>query len=323
MDELTDVADEDMYSLAYTLVDGREKQKLRQSGDKMVETGTWQTMTFTTANKSFKAAAAKVAGDSEASLLRVMEIECDFASYEDKPKVQEYIQDCIDACRDNYGLAGPEFIYRLLQNHGDRLRTLTRQCEHWCAQHKFANAERFIAYPLALAIKCGCWAVEFGLLDYDMDVLERWAVSEFMSHNRDSTDALRVHYDETLRNFLLEKQNNTLTVACHMRPPDWNEAPRGAPDKYVINCPVQNVYIRREVDEGKIYVAAHVLAEWCRQRKISIQVLMKELSEIGITATTMTQNLGFGISWLELSPTTCFIFDANAVDVEVPEMEDW
>lgn len=314
MDELTDVADEDLYALAYTLVEGREKQKLRSSGDKMVETGEWQTMTFTTANKSFKAAASKIAGDSEASLLRVMEIECDFKSYEDDPQTQAYIQDCIDKCRDNYGLAGPEFIYQLLQNHGDRLHTLTRQCEHWCVKHKFSNAERFIAYPLALAIKCGRWAVEFGLLNYNMDALEAWAVQEFIQHNRAATESYRTHHDEVLRHFLLEKQNNTLTVAQHKRPASWKETPRGTMDKFIINCPNQNIYIRKELDDGKIYISANVLAEWCRQRKLSMQVLLKELAGMNIKATTATQNLGSGISWLDLSPTTCFVFDTDAID---------
>lgn len=325
MDELTDVPDEDLYSLAYTLIDGREKQKLKSSGDKMVETGTWQTMTFTTANKSFKAAAAKIAGDSEASLLRVMEIECDFASYEDQPKIQEYIQSCIDACRDNYGLAGPEFIYQLLQNHADRLITLTRQCEHWCGKHGFSNKERFIAYPLALAMKCGRWAREFGLIDFDMDSLERWAIGEFLRHNRLSTEELRVHHDETLRHFLLEKQNNTLTVSCHERPEGCPESPRGTSDKFIVNAPIQNVYIRREMYEGRIYIAASVLADWCKQKKLSLQVLIKELAGMGIQATSGRINLGMGISWLELSPTTCFVFntaDINLDDqIEIPQID--
>lgn len=316
MDELTDVADEDLYALAYTLVEGKEKQKLRSTGDKMIKTGTWQTMTFTTANKSFKAAAAKIAGDSEASLLRVMEIECDFQSYENQPKIQQYIEDCIGVCGENYGLAGPEFIYQVLR-HSDRLRTLTRQLERWCAKHKFRNSERFIAYPLALAIKCGRWAVEFGLLDFDMDALEAWAVSEFARHNRQATEALRTHHDEILRHFLLEKQNNTLTVAQHRRPYDWKESPRGTADKYIVFCPQQNVYIRREIDDGRIYIAASVLQDWCRQRKLSLQVLMKELSEMNIKAFTAVQNLGAGVSWLELSPTTCFVFNTDDVDVNL------
>lgn len=321
MDELTDVADEDMYSLAYTLVDGREKQKLRSSGDKMVETGTWKTMTFTTANKSFKAAASKIAGDSEASLLRVMEIECDFESYEDRPQVQEYIQACIDACRDNYGLAGPEFMYQLLQKHGDRLKTLTRQCEHWCVKFKFSNAERYIAYPLALAIKCGRWAVEFGLLDYDMDALEAWAVGEFTSHNRRATETFRTHHDEVLRAFLLERQNNTLIVRQHTRPHTSKESPRGTYDKYIISCPNQNIYIRKELDDDKIYIAANILAEWCRQRNLSLQVLLKELAAMNIAASTASQDLGAGISWLDLPITTCFVFSLSAVDVSISTLE--
>lgn len=138
-----------------------------------------------------------------------------------------------------------------------------------------------------------------------------------MRYNRQATDTFRTHHDEILRHFLLEKQNNTLTVVCHARPADWKESPRGTADKYIVNCPNQNVYIRREIDDGKIYIAASVLAEWCRQRKLSIQVLMKELGGMNIKPATTTQNLGAGISWLELSPTTCFVFNVADVDVDI------
>lgn len=314
MDELTDVSDEDLYSLSYTLVDGREKQKLRSTGDKMVETGSWKTITFTTSNKSFKAAAAKIAGDSEASLLRVMEYECDFKNYGSEPEIRDYIQNCIDICRDNYGLAGPEFIYQLLHNHYDRLLTLTQRIEHWVASQHFVTNERFISNPCGLAMICGRWAKEFGLIDFDMDALEDWVLREFLRHNRKATQELKVHHDELLRQFLLERQNNMLVVQEHIRPLEARETPRGTEDPFIVSCPNQNIYIRKEMDDERVYISVPVLADWCKQKGLSLQVLLKELASVGIVAEQASINLGMGISWLELTPSLCFVFSTTMID---------
>lgn len=307
MDELTDVKDEDMYSLAYTLVEGKEKQKLKANGAEMVKTGEWNTVSFITANRSFKEAAAKHAGDSEASIIRVMETECGFQSYADKPAVQEYIQCCIDLCSRHYGLAGPEFMYQILQ-HRDRLETLTRWCDRWVSMHNFTSAERFISYPLALAIKVGRWACEFGLLDYDMDALEKWAIEVFVAHNRVMTERNRTHHEDVLRMYLMDRQSNTLIVSRHERPVDSPEAPRGLLDKYIIGQPSRDTYVRVEEEEGYVYVATSDIASWCKARKLSSAVLLKELAASGLQFIEMKQSLSYGISWMRLPVISCIRF---------------
>lgn len=297
MDELTDVKDEDMYSLAYTLVDGREKQKLRSSGAEMVETGDWKTITFTTANKSFKEAAAKIAGDSDASVLRVMEIECDFQSYEHVPQIRDYIAHCIGLCRDNYGLAGPEFMYQLMR-HSDRLLTLTRRIDAWSHAKGFATEERYMSSPLALALVAGRWAVEWGLLDYDMDALEKWVLEVFVPHNRGMTKENVVKHDDVLRSYLLERQLNMLVVTDHDRPAEYQEATKGAPDKYVVVYPPKEILVRYEQTEGDFYIAWHDFQAWCKRRNISAQVMASTYKRRGISRGKEQVNLGRGIGWL-------------------------
>lgn len=297
MDELTDVKDEDMYSLAYTLVDGREKQKLRSSGAEMVETGDWKTMTFTTANKSFKEAASKIAGDSDASVLRVMEIECDFQSYEHVPQVRDYIAYCIGLCREHYGLAGPEFMYQLLR-HSDRLVTLTRRVDAWSHANKFATEERYMSSPLALALIAGRWAVEWGLLDYDMDALEKWVLEVFVPHNRGMTQENIIRHDEILRNYLLDRQLNMLVVTNHDRPLDYQESTKGAPDKYIVVMPPKEILVRYEQEHGDFYIAWHDFQAWCKKRNISPQVMASAYRKRGISNGKEQTNLARGISWL-------------------------
>lgn len=283
MDELTDVKDEDMYNLAYTLAGGKEKNKLKSSGDAFVQTGDWSTCTISTANRSFKEAVAKFAGDSEATLLRVMEYECTFPSYENNPQVQEYINACMAFCKQHYGLAGPEFIYQLLQN-SDRLLTLTRMAEKWCDKHRLQSRERFMGYPLALALTAGRWAVEWGLLDYDMDALEEWVIKEFIPHNRKFTSEYAPDVRELLAGYIAEASANTLIVRSEDRPADMKEpATNAMPDAYIISRPPNGeVHMRYAFDDHELRISARDLKRWCRYNRISMMSFVKRLDAAGI-----------------------------------------
>lgn len=309
LDELTDVKDEDLYSLAYSLVEGREKQKLVSSGADMVKTGSWNTVTFITANKSFKEAAAKCAGDSEATLVRVMEIKCDFKSYDNEPKVQEYIKRCIALSEQNYGLAGPEFLYQVMQ-HKDRLALLTRRIEAWVSKNKFSNNERYISNALALAVICGRWACEFGLLDYDMDELERWILGDFMAHNRHATQELKPEAVNILLTYIEQRQLNTLTVKSADRPANIPETIstmyNPTRDKYIISYPRNEVYLRREKDSQTIYISKSDFIRWCKANAISAMSMKDSLQNSALYDVDIVKiNLTSGISWMATPTISC------------------
>lgn len=311
MDELTDVSDEDLYSLAYSLVGGMEKNKLRRNGVEMMDTGTWNTVTFITSNKSIKEAVAHCAGDSAASIARVIEYECDFQSYTDQPKVQEYINACIAQCATNYGVAGPNFIYNLMK-HSDRLQTLTEQCEHWALRNNFTNDERFLSYPLALALKAGRWAKEWGLLDYDMDALEEWILEIFVPHNRQGTVAHVKTPRNILLTYLMERQRNFLQVEEDVR---HSEIPApNMPDPYVRIMPSHSdVFIRYATKENVLYIAKSDLSKWCKRAGFSVNNLWKKLKLDNITATEALYNLGSGVATLSTPMVICYVLPANSV----------
>jgi hypothetical protein len=313
MDELSDMKDEDLYALAYSLMGNQEKQKLKSNGAEMVDTGSWSTVTFITSNKCIKEAVARHAGDSEASIVRVMEYECDFPSYADKPEVQEYIHACMDACKTNYGLAGPEFIYQVLK-HRDRLATLTQQVETWCRKYGFDNSERFLSYPLAMAMKAGRWAVEYGLLDYDMDALENWVINVFVPHNRRSTEANTSDPVHMLTTYLMERQLNMLVVRANHRDKTMPEQPHGVPDKYIVSLPNnRDITMRAVLATQELYISRSDLHKWLKAQKHSPSNLWKRLEDRGITAKDTTKNFGENIGWMQLPNTRCYRLDATSV----------
>lgn len=311
MDELTDVSDEDLYSLAYSLVGGMEKNKLRRNGVEMMDTGTWNTVTFITSNKSIKEAVSNCAGDSAASIARVIEYECDFKSYMGMPEVQAYINACIAQCATNYGVAGPNFMYNVMR-HADRLATLTEQCEKWALDNKFSNDERFMAYPLALAIKAGRWACEWGLLDYDMDALEKWVLEVFVPHNRKGTYTHVRTSQSILLTYLMERQRNFLQVETDIRTGEM-PAPN-MPDPYVRIMPSHNdVFIRFATKENRLYIVKSDLTKWCKRAGLSVSNLVKTLKKEGIALQEVLANPGNGVATLSTPSINCFLLQSESV----------
>lgn len=312
MDELTDVPDEDLYSLAYSLVGGMEKNKLRRNGVEMMDTGTWNTVTFITSNKSIKEAVANCAGDSAASIARVIEYECDFKSYMGDPEVQNYINSCIAQCATNYGVAGPNFIHNVMR-HADRLATLTEQCEKWALDHQFTNDERFMSYPLALALKAGRWACEWGILDYDMDALEQWVLEKFVVHNRKGTSVHVRTPQFSLLTYLMERQRNFLQVESDVRkgePPAPN-----MPDPYVRIMPTHNdVFIRFATAEHRLYIVRSDLFKWCKRAGLSMANLVKKLRADGVDMQEVLYNPGLGVSSLSTPSVSCFLLTRDSVN---------
>ena len=323
MDEMSDVSDEDMYNLAYTIAGGKEKNKLRSTGDKFIDTGSWSTVTFTTANRSFKEAIAKRAGDSEATLLRVMEYKCNFPSYEHRPEVQRYIEACMKACSENYGLAGSEFMYQLLKRP-DRLDSLTAQVEHWSNKNKLQNKERFMSYALALAMMAGRWAVEFGLLDYDMDALERWVLTIFVQHNRYNTTANFMEPTTAMLNYLEQRQSNTLVVESAKRGKNQPDPKiSGALDKYVIHRPSRDIRIRLEQQNQVMLISRQDFSDWCTNNHISISAILDDLGKVGVSVKEQRLTLTSGISYIPPVRCNCLVLDKTALlmcGYEVPTL---
>lgn len=313
MDEMTDVSDEDMYGLAYTLVGGKEKDKLRSSGDSNINTGNWSTVSFMTANRAFKAAISRRAGDSDATLLRVMEYECDFPSYEHVPQVNDYIHHCIRTFKANYGIAGPEFVFQFMQKP-DRLAVLSRQVEHWVHKNGFKNNERFMSNPLALAMFAGRWAVEFGILNYDMDALERWVLSEFVNHNRKNTMLWTPDFTNILSTYLMERQLHTLVVKDDDRTAkEPDPGMKGLPDKYVLSFPTREPLVRASIGSNTVMFSRADFSQWCKKRRLTVPTLIKRLAADGVKLTEVTRNFGKDISYLSLPRMRAWAIDPKSL----------
>lgn len=315
LDEITNTPDEEMADLAYVLISGLEKHKLKASGAEFVKTGDWSTCVFSTSNKSYKAALTKQYGMTDARLLRVMEYECSFA---EDPRCQthevlSYIDKCKALCKENYGIAGPQFLYNLLQKP-ERLETLTLKMERWVREHGFGTEERFMAFPLALALQAGRWAVEFGLLDYDMDALETWVLNAFVSANRRATDSFKLDALAVITDYLNSRVQSTLVVHSDNRPASMPDPGNPTlPDKYVIYRPTREVTVRFVKEGPHIIFSQYDFHSWCRAEHLQPKAVMELLKAKGISLVSARVNLNKNVSWLNLPRLYCYKMEGVSI----------
>lgn len=313
MDELTDMAEEDKARNVFIFLDGKEKNKLKSSGGEFVGTGTWNTCILTTANKPYRAALTEQFGETDARHLRIMEMECTFQDFDDQPTVRAYINQCNQMMEKNYGWAGPEFIYKLLQNP-ERLVHLQSSIENWVIKRGFKADERYRAYPIAITLQAGRWAVEYGLLDYDMDALEQWAMTTFLETNRKETSDARITSRNTMLRYLSERSHNMLVVHSTKRPKDIKDpgVPH-LPDGYVILRSIKEPLLRFEHKDSRLVISRSDFVKWCKYNGYTPNIILNGLKVEGIAYSSSTRSLTDGISWMPMPSIPVIVFEPNAL----------
>lgn len=313
MDELTDMNEEDKARNVFIFLDGKEKNKLRSSGGEFVGTGTWNTCILTTANKPYRAALTEQFGETDARHMRIMEMECDFSNYDDKPEVRTYINACNRAMEQNYGWAGPEFVYRLMQQ-SERLVQLQSSIENWVVKQGFRSDERYRAYPIALTLQAGRWAVEYGLLDYDMDALEKWAMTTFLNINRQESKDSWTSPSGVLLQYLSQRTHNMLVVKSENRTSkDKDPGAAHLPDNYVILRPSKEPQLRFEMKERNLIVSKTDFMNWCKRHGYTPIVALQGLRNEGIHHQPKMSSLTNHISWMPMPAIPTLVFDTDAV----------
>jgi len=295
-DELTEMSPEDLANLVYVLAAGQEKQKLKSSGDEFIKTGEWSTVSFVTSNKPVKDRLSKWHVDTEATVQRVLEWECDFRRCDPSSPEGRLVAACQQVAADNYGLAGPEFMHRLMEKP-ERLKSLPQTVAEWFASKGFLQQERFTGRMLGMAMLAGRWACEWGLLDYDMDALEKWALGPLLEYNREMNRTYRVDDLGMFGDFLDSLVKSTLVVRHERRLKDEPD-PQSEfmPDKYVLVRP-KNMLQAWYCDETKrLRVAATAFSEWCQSRSVSPRPMLGALKRRGIRIKETRACLGAHVS---------------------------
>ena len=317
IDEITGMRAEDMASMLYDLVNGREKNRSNRAGTELQRGGSWQTITVSTSNQSVYEMLKTFREQTLATSMRVIEMRCDFKDFTGNAEVTHKIDSVMTAVHGNYGLAGREFIQYII-SHPEVRKYVTDSVAAFSQKYRRNNDERFWVTGLGVALAAGRLAVQMGLLDYDIDALEDWIGKVLLPDMRSSVKDSRQSPVSIMADFVTDNINNTLAVQFHTR-----QAPEpmlaGMPDPYVVIEPRGSLQIRRELDTNTVIFKRSALARWAESHGISAATLLDDLRQYpNADISDVRQDLGQGVLRYSSARQRCISVRLDALSARMP-----
>lgn len=310
IDEVTNINDAALSDLIYDAVNGQEKSRSVGSGRGLMDSGSWKTITAFTSNKSLYETLKAHHVQSDATCMRVIEMQCDFKDYTGTP-VQRHIREILDILRHNYGHAG-EVMVRYMLDHPDEVDLMVERANEFALNQQKASDERFWLYGIAIPLYTGYMAQKAGLIDYDLNKLEQWCINTLLPTLRDQVRSNYVAGDNLLTEFVNDNMECALVVLSEDRPASMEKNHTNpALDPYVKYAPTRKLQMRLELDTGVLYVSTKYFNQWCQDNRLSQSIILQDLITAGMwnRRDRMSVALGKHVPLMDRGRTTAYKFN--------------
>lgn len=285
IDEITNTSPMEFSDLAYSISQGRGKNRMKTHSNEMrVNNTSWQGITLASANASFyeKLGAAKSSPDGE--MMRLLEYKIEPNKVIDVAVGKAMFDHQL---MENYGHAGETYIKWLVNNLEDGLDLLFKVQARIDKAVQFTSRERFWSATAACNIAGGLIAKNLGLIDYDMKRVYEWLVKMLAEMREDvkppSTTPIAI-----LGDYLNSHLNNALVVNAEADA-------RSSMVPLPLLEPRGELLIRYEPDTKNLYVAAKDFKDFCVERQINYKQTLKDLEKVGAFVEGMNKRMGKGL----------------------------
>ena len=272
IDEITNLSGMEFSDLAYSISQGRGKNKMKgQTNELRINNTKWQGITLCSANASFyeKLGVAKNTPDGESMRLLEYKIEPTSLIPADVGKQMFDHQ-----LRENYGHAMEMYVQWLVNNKEEAVDLMRQVQARIDKEVQFTARERFWSAVVACNIAGGLISKKLGIHDYDMALIYTW-VKQMLEGMRQEIKPPQSNPVTIIGEFINSHINNALVVndavdsRSNMAPLPLLE-PRG------------ELMIRYEPDTKDLYIAANVFKKFCVTQQINYRSTLQELGKMGV-----------------------------------------
>lgn len=267
LDEMTNTLPAEFSDLAYSISQGRGKNRLKSSSnEERVNLTSWQGITLASSNASFyeKLGAAKDSPDGES--MRLLEypivpttiIPVDIGKQMFDHQLME-----------NYGHAGDIYAEWLVNNLEEALALLRSVQARIDKEVQFTSRERFWSAVAACNIAGGLIARQIGLIDYDMAAIYEW-LKDMLNNMREDIKPPIENSISIIGEFINNHMVNALVV-------NGNVDARSSMIPLPILEPRGELLIRYEPDNERMFIAAGKFKDYCVSRQINYKATLKDL----------------------------------------------
>jgi hypothetical protein len=285
IDEITNMSGLEFSDLAYSISQGRGKEKMKGSTNELrINNTKWQGITVCSSNASFyeKLGVTKSSPDGES--MRLLEYKIEPTEAID---VQTGKQMFDHQLRENYGHAMEVYAQWLVNNKEEAVELLRKVQARLDKEVQFTQRERFWSGVAACNIAGGLIAKNLGLHEYDMKAIYDW-LKGMLSEMRHEVKPPQATAVTALGEFINAHITNALVVNGEV---DARTNMQAMP----LLEPRGELMIRYEPDTKELYVSAKAFKDFCVRQQINYKAALKELEQGGIFVEAMNKRMSKGM----------------------------
>ena len=300
LDEITNTLPQEFSDLAYSISQGRGKNRMKSSAnEERINITSWQGITLASSNASFYEKLATLKSSPDGENMRLLEYH---VKKSDAISTQEGKQMFDHILRDNYGHAGDIYIQHLvnnLENIKDLLRKVQAKIDK---EVQFSSRERFWSAVAACNITGGLVAQSLKLHDWDMVKIYDWLV-HMLNDMREEIKPPTLNPLMVVGDFVNTFIQEALVV-------NGKEDKRTNMSANPTLVPKGKLNIRYEPDTKYLFITVNSFKEYCAKQQINYKDTLKQLKELNVYTETVNKRMGKGTQ-LDSPAVRALIFDAS------------
>ena len=285
IDEITNTSAMEFSDLAYSISQGRGKNRMKASAnEERLNLTSWQGITLASANASFyeKLGLAKDSPDGESMRLFEYRIEPSniISTAEGKQMFDQQLFE-------NYGHAGDIYAQWLVNNLEEAIATLRQVQAKIDAEVQFTSRERFWSAIAACNITGGLISKKLGLHDYDMKAVYSW-LKTMLSSMREEITPPSTEVTNMLGDFINSHINNIVVV-------NGKADLRTNLDAAPLLEPRGELHIRYEPDTKRMFVTVASIRKHCAERQVGYKDWLKQMEVKDILVGVINKRMSKGM----------------------------
>lgn len=307
IDELTNMADEEVSNMAYAITHGRGRNRMQsQVNAERSNTLRWSLNAITSGNKSLYDQLFNLKDFPEGELMRILEFTVSKTDTMTKAESDE----AFNAMYENYGVAGEVFMRYVITNLPEVKKMLEKIQRKFDKAAGLTQRERFWSAQAACALTAGVITKKLGLHDIDVAAVYDWAVKTIGTMRvevRPGVSGPLAH----LGLFLNAHNNNMLVVNSTVdKRSGLTEAP--------IREPRGELITRYEPDTKLLFITIKLLRDWCSENQVSYKSLVDELQRMGACVGVLKKAMSRGSS-MSTPSVSALVIDCTKATALDPE----
>tara|TARA_R110000744_G_scaffold95042_5_gene183752 strand:- start:67 stop:2928 length:2862 start_codon:yes stop_codon:yes gene_type:complete len=301
VDEMTNTTPADFSTLAYSMSQGRGKDRVKASANELrVNLTSWATISLASSNASFYEKMTSLKTSPEGELMRLLE----YKIQQVDAIPTDIAKDMFDhQLKENYGHAGDIYIKYLVANL-EKVITLARQIQAKLDKEMMlVQRERFWSVVIAANLAGGIIASKLGLHNWDMGRIYKWT-PHMLKDLRDEVTAPAGNASAIIGDYINRHiAMNTLVVQDAV---DRRTAKVKAP----VLVPRGSLLIRYEPDTRLMFLAAKQFKDDCVDSQVNYRDTLAQLAASGVFKETTNKRLSKGMD-VPSTNTHCIVLDCS------------